>query len=226
MPTERWLFLFAALQALGVILVFFRVDVRVFKGLHLSAWPTDLRQRIMFVLSVGSLVLSVYGFHRSFGEQPQTIVQFDEAFTFGRLTIFEPETPTALNIFIQNFGPTYARNVAWCGGVVVATKPGSEITEEQIFQDFKRDCKTIGASDLTVGAQTFGTYSTRRLSVIDIADINDGKMRLYLTVRIKYEDGNGTHVAEACRYLQPQPRPEMANRALIWHTCVAHNHIQ
>ena len=63
MSTDLWLFVFAAIQALGVILTFFRLDVTVLSKLRLNAAgrPVSTRERVMVLLAIGALVSAGLG---------------------------------------------------------------------------------------------------------------------------------------------------------------------
>jgi hypothetical protein len=50
----------ALIQALGVILAFFRIDVRLLNGWHVKNQPTN-RERVMALLSVGAIVFALVG---------------------------------------------------------------------------------------------------------------------------------------------------------------------
>src|SRR5947207_2909394 len=65
---DNALFIFAAIQALGVILLFFRIDVRLMRRLmrRLGRGSADVtspsqRERLMTLFAVGSLCLAAYG---------------------------------------------------------------------------------------------------------------------------------------------------------------------
>jgi hypothetical protein len=67
MDLNSWLFIFASIQALGVILAFFRVDVRLLRSINVNRvtdTPTR-REKVMCVLAFGAFVLCVIGYWRT-----------------------------------------------------------------------------------------------------------------------------------------------------------------
>jgi hypothetical protein len=62
---EPWLFVFAGIQALGVLLAFFRIDVTILRRFNGAALMPLIsrREKVMAILALGSLILSIWGLY-------------------------------------------------------------------------------------------------------------------------------------------------------------------
>jgi hypothetical protein len=73
MDSNSWLFVFAAIQAIGVLLAFFRVDVRILEYLRPgTTMPlVSRREWFMAILAIGSVVVSAVGWNRIEPDLPE-----------------------------------------------------------------------------------------------------------------------------------------------------------
>ena len=73
MNSNAWIFAFAAIQALGAILTFFRIDVRFFSQSRpdVPVMPATARGKVVVGLFIGALAFCGIGFYRETAASPQ-----------------------------------------------------------------------------------------------------------------------------------------------------------
>jgi hypothetical protein len=73
MDSNTWLFVFAGIQALGVVLAFFRVDVRILQIFDkaVSMPLSTRREKFMAILAVGSILFCAVGWSRIDTDLPE-----------------------------------------------------------------------------------------------------------------------------------------------------------
>lgn len=218
MDQNSWLFVFAALQGLGALATFFRVDVRIMRGLKMSQSPimysATKREKVMGILALGALALSSVGFYRSLVTgSPATILSVQHPMR-GRPTV---GSPIGVNVFVSHLGPEpLAQDVRWDAIVQLLPKltPSQEL---EIFKEFKKTSRPSGPEDMGLGKGSFRSYDTRVLSKEDMRDVKQGRLRVYLMGYATYKDTKGSHDQVFCSVFQP---PRDGDVLLsIWQTC-------
>ena len=134
---------------------------------------------------------------------PATTLWFTTIAMLGRLT---PGQPVSANLYLQNQGPSLARNVQYSGEIIIIPKPDTSserATQEAEYEAFRSTHKDgLGVHDSVVGNADFKTFRTSNvLNHQDIIDVRTARQVLYFFGHAIYQDANGTHEVESCRYL-------------------------
>lgn len=215
---EFWLFVFAAIQAIGVMLTFFRVDVALLKSMHVpinSVGPTR-REKFMVSLAVGSLVLCTIGFYgQSASKVPATIVILQATPTIGET---KPGMPLSVNVRAIHNGPlSVVQDVNWDATVFI-TAPLLESAELATFEEFKKNSRQSDMRDMSAGEFQWRTFQTRNLSSDDIKNFQNGSLFVYVMASLRYRDIKGKWTQDFCETLQP---PLPVDPQPVWRGCKA-----
>ena len=132
-----------------------------------------------------------------------------------RPDLFKPADTTKIDVHFGNRGPQLARDVSFA---ILLTIRHSSITkrqEDEMFHDLLDNYKGAPPTDMTVGFSGYRTVQTPMLSKKEADDLQGENTRLYLLGFIRYQDKNGAHRYEFCRWLQP-PKEGLHH---TWHLC-------
>jgi hypothetical protein len=217
MSTESWLFLFAAIGALGgLATVLNLLGVRMPLA-RLAHWGMPSIGRAMTLCTV-SLLLSVVGFYGSLrGSGAKRIgallyitdavpTDLEQPFVAGRATKF--------NMSVRNAGPQpNSEDVAWEATLILLSVPVSSQDEQRRYGEFISSARPSAEGDLPITRIVYRTFSTRMLTEQDVRDVKEGRLLLYIFGVVTYKDTEGKHELQYCSFLQPP-----GDRS-IWKAC-------
>ncbi|MBI4488153.1 MAG: hypothetical protein HY694_03630 [Deltaproteobacteria bacterium] len=130
-------------------------------------------------------------------------------------------TPLVLKQVLINRGREAARAILWGFDVAFTDLPPTTDTEEVVWKAFIARAELghvrDSGNDLGQGNYRWMTTEPKSFSVSDIADLQAGRVHLYVTGLALYRDRRGELQSELCVYLQPPGNP------VVWRRCEGHN---
>jgi hypothetical protein len=229
MSEDSWLFLFAAVGAIGGIAqiaqLYFQIRPVPPKARSMSGPQGVFVSRgkvvLLAVLMSLSASLAGVGFYRTlkFGEPDALVtVSMVQFFHPGVVLPITANLPVSFNVSWRSQTNKAAFDVE--ERILASIRPEESSRQEtEVWMDLG-NAPFFTKRDLAPGQEPFRTVQTRVITDREADDLRAGRLVIYLVSQILYRDKTGKHETQSCQCLQPPgDRP-------IWHICKSHNSLR